>query len=70
MLCLAFALQSGFATYDDELLWVHMSQHLLLMMVAAPLLAWGAPVRLWLAGRSSSPRRLRTHRIARSRDTL
>jgi putative copper resistance protein D len=49
LLCLAFALQSGFAAYDDELLWVHMSQHLLLMMVGAPLIAWAAPVRLWFA---------------------
>ena len=57
LLCLAFALQSGFATYDDDLLWVHMSQHLLLMMVAAPLLAWGAPVRLWLAAGNPPMRR-------------
>ena len=57
VLCLALALQSGFATYDDELLWVHMSQHLLLMMVAAPLLAWGAPVRLWLAAGTRPMRR-------------
>jgi putative copper resistance protein D len=57
VLCLAFALQSGFATYDEDLLWVHMSQHLLLMMVAAPLLAWGAPVRLWLAAGTPPMRR-------------
>jgi putative copper resistance protein D len=57
MLCLALALQSGFAAYDDDLLWVHMSQHLLLMMVAAPLLAGGAPVRLWLAAGNPRMRR-------------
>jgi cytochrome c oxidase assembly factor CtaG len=46
--CLALVLQSGFSSYD-EVLWVHMTQHLVLMMLAAPLLAWGAPVRLWFA---------------------
>ena len=51
LLSLALVLQSGFAAYDDGLLWVHMTQHLVLMMVAAPLLALGAPVRLcFLAG--------------------
>jgi putative copper resistance protein D len=50
-------LQSGFAAYDDDLLWVHMTQHLVLMMVAAPLLAMGAPVRLCFAAGSVSVRR-------------
>jgi cytochrome c oxidase assembly factor CtaG len=54
---LALVLQSGFAAYDDDLLWVHMTQHLVLMMVAAPLLAMGAPVRLCLAAGSGSVRR-------------
>jgi cytochrome c oxidase assembly factor CtaG len=54
---IAFVLQSGFAAYDDELLWVHMTQHLVLMMMAAPLLALGAPVRLCLAAGSGSVRR-------------
>ena len=46
---IAFALQSGFSSYDDEVFWVHMSQHLILMMVAPPLLALGAPITLVLA---------------------
>jgi cytochrome c oxidase assembly factor CtaG len=46
---LAAVLQSGLAGYDDELLWVHMVQHLVIMMLSAPLLALGAPVRLSLA---------------------
>jgi cytochrome c oxidase assembly factor CtaG len=54
---IAFVLQSGFAAYDDELLWVHTTQHLVLMMVAAPLLALGAPVRLCFAAGSGSIRR-------------
>jgi cytochrome c oxidase assembly factor CtaG len=54
---LAAVLQSGFAGYDDDLLWVHMTQHLVLMMLAAPLLALGAPVRLCFAAGSGSVRR-------------
>jgi putative membrane protein len=54
---LAVALQSGFAGYDDDLLWVHMSQHLAIMMLAAPLLALGAPVRLCLSAGSRGVRR-------------
>jgi cytochrome c oxidase assembly factor CtaG len=54
---LALVLQSGFAGYDDDLLWVHMTQHLVLMTVAAPLLALGAPVRLCFAAGSGSVRR-------------
>jgi cytochrome c oxidase assembly factor CtaG len=54
---LAFVLQSGFASYDDDLLWVHMVQHLVIMMLAAPLLALGAPVRLSLAAGSPRIRR-------------
>jgi putative copper resistance protein D len=54
---LAFVLQSGFASYDDDLLWVHMTQHLVLMMLAAPLLALGAPVRLVLVAGSRQVRR-------------
>ncbi len=57
LLSLALVLQSGFAGYDDDLLWVHMTQHLVLMMLAAPLLALGAPVRLCLAAGSPPVRR-------------
>lgn len=55
------ALAGPLATYDGSLFWVHMVQHLLLTMVAAPLLMLGAPVTLAL--RTSSPgarRRLTT----------
>lgn len=57
LLSLAAVLQSGFAGYDDDVLWVHMTQHLVLMMLAAPLLALGAPVRLCLAAGSAGVRR-------------
>ena len=53
MLALAFALISGIARYDTSLFSVHMVQHVLLMLVAAPLLALAAPVTLLL--RLSSP---------------
>ena len=44
---------SGIARYDTTLFSVHMVQHVLLMLVAAPLIALGAPVTLVL--RLSSP---------------
>lgn len=47
------ALASPIGTYDDALFTVHMVQHLLLVMVAAPLLAIGAPITLLL--RVASP---------------
>jgi putative membrane protein len=46
---LGVALLSGIDRYADELLSVHMVQHLLLLLVAPALLLWGAPVRLALA---------------------
>jgi putative membrane protein len=42
------ALQSGFDTYDDRMLSDHMVQHLLLLIVAPPLLLGGRPVVLAL----------------------
>jgi putative copper resistance protein D len=51
---IAIALQSGIERYDTALFSVHMVQHILLTLVAAPLIALGAPVTLLL--RASSPR--------------
>ena len=42
------ALQSGIGTYDDVLFWDHMVQHLMLIMVAPPLLIFGQPLTLLL----------------------
>ena len=53
MAALAFALLSGIERYDTTLFSVHMTQHLLLTMVAAPLIALAAPITLVL--RLSSP---------------
>jgi cytochrome c oxidase assembly factor CtaG len=50
---IAVALMSGIARYDTTLFSVHMVQHLLLMLVAAPLLAFSAPVTQVL--RAASP---------------
>jgi putative membrane protein len=54
LLILLVALASPIATYDTTLFSAHMVQHLLLMLVAAPLLALGAPITLLL--RVASPR--------------
>ncbi len=40
---LALAIDSPVDTYSDSLFWVHMVQHVLLMMVAPPLLLMGRP---------------------------
>jgi putative membrane protein len=46
--CVAIALQSGIDTFDDQLLSVHMVQHMLLLMLAPLLLLGGRPVILAL----------------------
>ena len=51
------ALATPVATYDDTFFWVHMVQHLLLTLVAAPLILLGAPVSLALR-RASPPVRV------------
>jgi putative membrane protein len=53
LLALAVALLSGIERYDTALFAVHMVQHILIVLVAAPLLALGAPITLLL--RLSSP---------------
>jgi putative membrane protein len=53
LLVLLIALASPIATYDTTLFSAHMVQHLLMVMVAAPLLAIGAPITLLL--RITSP---------------
>jgi putative membrane protein len=50
---IAVALLSGIDRYDTTLFSVHMVQHMLLTMVAAPLIAMGAPITTLL--RASSP---------------
>lgn len=53
---IAIALQSGIERYDTSLFSIHMVQHILLTLVAAPLIALGAPVTLLLRLASSRVR--------------
>jgi putative membrane protein len=53
---LLVALQSPIGVYDATLFWVHMVQHLLMALIAAPLLALGAPVTLLLRVSSARTR--------------
>ncbi len=57
MAAIAFALLSGIDAYDTTLFSVHMVQHVLLTMVAAPLIALAAPVTLVLRVSSAATRR-------------
>jgi cytochrome c oxidase assembly factor CtaG len=57
MATLAFALISGIGRYDTSLFSVHMVQHVLLMLVAAPLIALSAPITLILRLSSGSTRK-------------
>ncbi len=55
------AFQSGLAGAEDQLLSVHMTEHMLLLLVAPALLVAGRPVLLALAALPPAPRR----RVAR-----
>jgi putative copper resistance protein D len=57
---------SGIGAYDDVLFWDHMIQHLLLIMVAPPLLVAGQPVTLLLHA-SRNPLHGWALRVIRSR---
>lgn len=59
------ALQSGIGSYDDTLFWDHMIQHLMLVMVAPPLLIVGRPVTLLLHA-SRNPLHRWVKRVLRS----
>jgi putative membrane protein len=43
LLALVLAYDSPFAALDDELFWAHMTQHMLILAVAAPLILLGRP---------------------------
>ena len=59
------ATQSGIGAYDDVLFWDHMIQHLLLLMVAPPLLVVGQPATLLLHA-SRNPVHTWTKKLLRS----
>lgn len=56
-----------FGAYDDVFFWSHMVQHIVLMMVAGPMLMLGAPVTLILRAATPAFRRRRLVPILRSR---
>jgi cytochrome c oxidase assembly factor CtaG len=60
------ATESGIGSYDDVLFWDHMVQHLMLIMVAPPLLIIGEPITLLLHA-SRNPLHTWVKRIVRSR---
>lgn len=66
VLVLFIALVSGLASYDDSNFSAHVVQHMLLMMVAPPLLALGAPVTMALQA-SRRPVQSRLARILHTR---
>jgi len=65
LLVIVLATESGIGAYD-ELFWVHMVQHLMLIMIAPPLLVFGQPVTLLLHA-SRNPLHTWTKRVIRSR---
>ena len=60
------ATQSGIGAYDEVLFWDHMVQHLMLIMIAPPLLIVGQPVTLLLHA-SRNPLHTWAKRLVRSR---
>ena len=66
LLVIVVATQSGIGVYDDLLFYDHMVQHLMLLMVAPPLLIAGQPLTLLLHA-SRNPLHTWTKRAIRSR---
>jgi cytochrome c oxidase assembly factor CtaG len=62
---LVLSTQSGIGVYDDVLFWDHMVQHLMLIMVAPPLLIAGQPITLLLHA-SRNPLHTWAKRVLRS----
>jgi cytochrome c oxidase assembly factor CtaG len=63
---IVLATEGGIGSYDDVLFWDHMVQHLLLLMVAPPLLVVGQPGTLLLHA-SRNPVHTWTKKLLRSR---
>jgi cytochrome c oxidase assembly factor CtaG len=66
LLVIVIATQSGVGAYDDLLFYDHMIQHVMLLMVAPPLLIGGQPLTLLLHA-SRNPLHTWTKRVIRSR---
>jgi cytochrome c oxidase assembly factor CtaG len=65
VLVLWFAVGSGLAAYDEVNVTLHVVQHILLMMVAPPLIALGKPVTL-AAQAASRPNQVRVLKVVHS----
>ncbi len=65
MTLLAVAYLGPVAAWEHTFFWVHMTQHLIVMMAAAPLIVLGAPVSLVFYASGAANRR-RTVRVLRS----
>ena len=65
LLVIVFATEGGVGTYDDTLFWDHMIQHLMLLMIAPPLLVTGQPITLLLHA-SRNPLHTWVKRVLRS----
>ena len=70
LVALVVALDSPIDTYADELLWVHMVQHILLFAVAPPLILLGRPWPTMWRALPVGPRTALARTIAQSRWTL
>lgn len=66
LLVVVLATESGVGSYDDTLFWDHMIQHLMLIMIAPPLLVVGQPVTL-LMHASRNPLHTWVKKLLRSR---
>jgi len=69
LLVVVLATESGIGAYDDTLFWDHMIQHLMLIMIAPPLLVTGQPVTL-LMHASRNPLHTWVKRVVRSRPVV
>ena len=63
---IVMATESGIGAYDDVLFWDHMIQHLMLIMIAPPMLVIGQPFTLLLHA-SRNPLHTWAKRVVRSR---
>lgn len=57
ILVLIIALLSPLSSLDDQLFSAHMAQHLLLMLVAPPLLVYSRPIMAWMCALPAGGRR-------------
>ena len=59
----ALAIVSFIGVYDRTLFWDHMVEHLILIMIAAPLFAIGSPLRLAWRATTGEPHRILTEAL-------